>query len=403
MAAVVGRRPLGLTQPVRGVCFVAPEIDRVGGYELATLALARSLRGRGIPVLIVTTATRPDETEEAGDLIRIAVRGRHTLLSILPRLLSVLARERSKYSIIHCPTFSHLSGLAVLAGRILRRPTLLRVATENDVREFAEGRHWKYRIFFWLLRGATGVIAPSAAIKNELLRAGFSSDRVVCLANAVDVSRFTPASAGEKAKAKKALGLPAETAVIGTVARLVQRKGIDILLRAFAMVSRHHHQARLVIVGDGPLGDELRALARELKIADSISWLGFQSDAVKWLQIMDVFAFPSRLEGVPNAVLEAMAVGLPIVATTIGGVTDLLEEGGTGALIPPDDPDAMAGELDRLLGDPSFRADLGGRARKRAVEVFALPGSISRLIDLYSSLEKGATPSSLAQDRLKRC
>jgi glycosyltransferase involved in cell wall biosynthesis len=390
------RRPLGLTQTVRGVCFVAPEIDRVGGYELATLALSRSLRGRGIPVLIVTTATQSDETTVAGDLIRIAVRGRHTLFSILPRLLSVLARERSKYSIIHCPTFSHLSGLAVLAGRVLRRPTLLRVATENDVREFAEGRHWKYRLFFWLLRGATGVIAPSAAIKNELLRAGFSSDRVVCFANAVDVSRFRPVTAGEKAKAKNALGLPGETAVIGTVARLVQRKGIDVLLRAFAVVC-HHHQAHLVIVGDGPLGEELRALARELRIADSISWLGFQADAMKWLQAMDVFAFPSRLEGVPNAVLEAMAVGLPIVATTIGGVTDLLEEGGTGVLIPPDDPNAMARELDRLVKDPSFRAELGGRARKRAVEVFALPGSISRLIDLYSSLEKGATRSSVAK------
>jgi glycosyltransferase involved in cell wall biosynthesis len=302
-----------------------------------------------------------------------------------------LARERSKYSIIHCPTFSHLSGLAVLAGQILRRPTLLRVATENDVREFAEGRHWKYRLFFWLLRGATGVIAPSAAIRDELLRAGFASDRVVCFANAVDVNRFMPVTAGEKANAKKALGLPRETAVIGTVARLVERKGIDVLLRAFAVVC-HQHQAHLVIVGDGPLGDELRALARELKIADSISWLGFQADAVKWLQIMDVFAFPSRLEGVPNAVLEAMAVGLPIVATTIGGVTDLLEEGGTGVLIPPDDPDALAAELDRLLSDAALRADLGSNARSRAVEGFSLADTVTRLINLYVNLEKVRDP-----------
>ena len=143
-----------------------------------------------------------------------------------------------EYSIIHCPTFSHLSGLAVLAGRLLRRPTLLRVATENDVREFAEGRHWKYRLFFRLLRGATSVIAPSAAIRDELLRAGFSSERIVCFANAVDVDRFRPATPLEKAQAKGALGLSKETAVIGTVARLVERKGIDILLRAFAMV-RH--------------------------------------------------------------------------------------------------------------------------------------------------------------------
>jgi glycosyltransferase involved in cell wall biosynthesis len=393
MAAVVGRQPLGLKQPVRGVCFVAPEIDRVGGYELATLALSRSLRGLGIPVLIVTTATRVQNTAEDEDIIRIEARGRRTLLHTLPRLLAILARERSKYSIIHCPTFSHLSGLAVLAGRILRCPTLLRVATENDVREFAEGRHWKYRLFFWLLRGATSVIAPSAAIRDELLRAGFSSERIVCFANGVDVDRFRPVTAGEKAQAKSALGLPRETAVIGTVARLVQRKGIDVLLRAFDMLCRHH-RAHLVIVGDGPLRDELRALAHELKIADSISWLGFQADAVKWLQTMDVFAFPSRLEGVPNAVLEAMAVGLPIVATNIGGVIDLLEEGSTGFLIPPDDPDALAAALDRLLRDVSLRADLSYRARKRAVEVFALSGSISRLIDLYITLEKGSHPQS---------
>jgi glycosyltransferase involved in cell wall biosynthesis len=388
MAAVVGRQPLGLKQPVRGVCFVAPEIDRVGGYELATLALSRSLRGRGIPVLIVTTATRVQNTAEDEDIIRIEARGRRTLLHTLPRLLAFLARERSKYSIIHCPTFSHLSGLAVLAGRILRCPTLLRVATENDVREFAEGRHWKYRLFFWLLRGATSVIAPSAAIRDELLRAGFSSERVVCFANAVDVNRFRPVTAGEKAQAKSALGLARETAVIGTVARLVQRKGIDVLLRAFAMV-RHRHPVHLLVVGDGPLSEELRALARELEIEGSVSWLGFQADPVNWLQAMDVFAFPSRLEGVPNAVLEAMATGLPIVATNIGGVVDLLEEGRTGFLIPPEDSGALAAALDQLLSNAPLRADLGSNARSRAVEGFSLADSATRLVNLYVTLENG--------------
>jgi glycosyltransferase involved in cell wall biosynthesis len=386
MAAVVGRQPLGLKEAVRGVCFVAPEIDRVGGYELATLALSRSLREQGIPVLIVTTATRVQNTAEDEDIIRIEARGRRTLLHIFPRLLAILVRERSKYSIIHCPTFSHLSGLAVLAGRMLRCPTLLRVATENDVREFAEGRHWKYRLFFWLLRGATSVIAPSAAIRDELLRAGFSSERVVYFANAVDVNRFRPATPVEKAQAKIALRLSNETVVIGTVARLVQRKGIDVLLRAFAIV-RHSHRVHLLVLGDGPLGEELRALAHELRIEDSVSWLGFQADPVKWLQAMEVFAFPSRLEGVPNAVLEAMAAGLPIVATTIGGVIDLLEEGRTGFLIPPDDPDALAAALDRLIRNAPLRADLGSSARSRAVEVFSLSGNLSLLMDLYLALQ----------------
>jgi glycosyltransferase involved in cell wall biosynthesis len=386
MAPLVGRDSLGLKRSVRGVCFVAPELDRIGGYELATLALARGLREHGISVLVVTITMGGLDSAGGADLIRIQVRGRHTLVSTFPRLLAVLARERSRYSIIHCSTFDYISGLAVLAGRILRRPILLRVATENDVREFAEGRHWKYRLFFWLLRGATVVIAPSAAIKKELLRAGFSGDRIVCFSNAVDVDRFRPATPAKKMEARDALGLPKDTAVIGTVARLIQRKGIDVLLRAFGIV-RHSHRVHLIVLGDGPLREELRALAHELRIEDSISWLGFQADPVKWLEAMDVFAFPSRLEGVPNAVLEAMAAGLPIVATTIGGVTDILEEGRTGFLISPDDPDALASALDRLLGNASLRADLGYRARNRAIEAFSLSGSISRLTDLYLALQ----------------
>jgi glycosyltransferase involved in cell wall biosynthesis len=386
MAPIVGRESLRLKQSVRGVCFVAPELDRIGGYELATLALARGLREHGLSVLIVTITMGGLNPGGSADLIRIQVRGQHILFSAFPRLLAVLARERSRYSIIHCSTFDYFSGLAVLAGRILRRPILLRVATENDVREFAEGRHWKYRLFFWLLRGATVVIAPSAAIKKELLRAGFSDERIVCFANAVDVNRFRPATPAERAEAKNALGLPSRMVLIGTVARLVERKGIDVLLRALARV-RHGHRVHLLVVGDGPLGEELHALAHELGVESLVSWLSFQPDPIKCLRAMDVFALPSRLEGSPNAILEAMAMGLPIVSTMIGGVIDLLEEGKTGFLIPPDDPDALAVALDRLLGNESLRADLGCRARSRAVELFSLSGSISRLMDLYRALQ----------------
>jgi len=368
------------------VCFVAPELDRIGGYELATLALARGLREHGVSVRVVTITLGGLNPAGGADLIRIKIRGQHILLSAFPRLLAVLARERSRYSIIHCSTFDYISGLTVLAGRILRRPILLRVATENDVREFAEGQHWKYRLFFRLLRGATVVIAPSAAIKKELLRAGFSDERIVCFANAVDVNRFRPATPAEKAEAKNALGLPKDTVVIGTVARLVQRKGIDVLLRALVRV-RHSHRVHLLVVGDGPLGEELQALAHELRVEGMVSWLSFQADPIKWLRAMDVFALPSRLEGSPNAILEAMAMGLPIVSTSIGGVIDLLEEGRTGFLIPPDDPDGLATALDRLLGNASLRADLGCRARSRAVELFSLSGSISRLMSLYLTLQ----------------
>jgi len=379
-----------VSQAVRGVCFILPELDRIGGYELATVALVGALRAHNVPVCVVTTITHSTThstvVAATPDAVYIKAVGRRTLLAMFPRLLATLARRRSTFSIIHCPTFGYLSGLAVLAGRILGRPTLLRVATENDVGEFANARHWKARFFFRLLRTASGVIAPSTAIRNELLQAGFSNNKIFLLPNAVDVERFRPATPSERADAAKTFGSALAKPVIGTVARLVHRKGIDVLLHAFAGLIRTH-RAQLLVVGDGELGDDLRELTHELGLDRSVSWVGLQADTSTWLRRMDVFVLPSRLEGSPNAILEAMATGLPIVATRIGGIVDLLEDGRTGLLVPPGNPEALAMALGRILCDASFRADLGSRARTRAVRDFSLSGSIARLIDVYRGLQ----------------
>jgi len=379
-----------VSQAVRGVCFILPELHRIGGYELATVALVGALRAHSIPVCVVTTITHSTThstvVAATPDAVYIKAVGRRTLLAMFPRLLATLARRRSTFSIIHCPTFGYLSGLAVLAGRVLGRPTLLRVATENDVGEFANARHWKARFFFRLLRTASGVIAPSTAIRNELLQAGFSKNKIFLLPNAVDVERFRPATPSERADAAKTFASALDKPVIGTVARLVHRKGIDILLHAFASLIRTH-RAQLLVVGDGELGDDLRELTHELGLDCSVSWVGLQADTSTWLRRMDVFVLPSRLEGSPNAILEAMATGLPIVATRIGGIVDLLEDGRTGLLVPPGDAEALAMALGRILCDATFRAGLGSRARTRAVRDFSLSGSITRLIDVYRDLQ----------------
>lgn len=380
-------RDFKVKHPLRGVCFVAPDLDRVGGYELSTLALARSLRAHDIPVLVISAVTAACEPTGSSDMVRIDTRGRLALLRAFTRLLAVLTKNRTRFSLIHCPTFSPVSSLVVLAGHILRCPVLLRVATENDVRDLAERRHWKSRIFFALLRTAGAVIAPSIAIRNELRRVGFPDDKIFVVANAVDVERFRPATHEEKTQAKGTLNLPSDTPVIGTVARLVQRKGIDVLLRAFAMVARNR-PAHLIVVGDGPLADDLRVLSRDLGIDSSVSWLGYQADPAYWLRAMDVFALPSRLEGSPNAVLEAMATGLPIVATRIGGIVDLLEENKTGILIKPDDPDQLAAVLGQLLGDTDYRADLGSRAHFRAAKEFSHSTGVSKIMELYAILRE---------------
>lgn len=391
MATTVGRTAR-LRSALRGVCFVAPELDRVGGYELATLALARALRTHGLPVVLVSIVSDSSTADNSSDIVRIKARGPAAFLRIFPALLTVVARSRASFSLIHCPTFGYVSGLAVLAGRLARRPTLLRVATQNDVREFADAPHWKSRLVFRLLRSAAGVIAPSLAIQDELLRAGFSRDRIFLLPNAVDVDRFRPPTPNERAEAKNSLGIAADIPVVGTVARLIPRKGIDVLLRAFSVVLQTR-SAHLLVIGDGPLRKDLHDLTHDLAIDARVSWLGFQADTSNWLHAMDVFAFPSRLEGSPNAVLEAMASGLPIVASAIGGVVDLLGEDRVGALVPPDNPPALTEVLDQLLRDSTLREDFGCRARHRAVERFSLSVSTSRLIALYLTLLINRPPS----------
>ena len=388
MAAHLADAPRARLAPsLRGLCVVAPELERIGGYEIATLALVRQLRSQAIRVAVVTTATNAADSQRVDGVTRIEVRGRRTLLSIFPRLLAFALKRRSAFSVIYCPTFSYLSGLAVLTARLIRCPAIVRVATENDVREFQEAGSRKGRLFYRLLRQASAVIAPSAAIRDELLRAGFAESRIVVQPNAVDVERFVPVTPNERLEAKRGIGLPADVLTIGTIARLVPRKGIDVVLRAFASSVVQTRDARLLIVGNGPLAVDLERLARDLRIDGSVVWAGLQKDPGRWLRAMDIFAFASRLEGSPNAVLEAMATGLPIVATRIGGVVDLITDQETGLLVPPDDPGALAGALGRLLDDASLRDALGPRARRRVQGSFSLPAVAASLIDLCLAVQ----------------
>jgi glycosyltransferase involved in cell wall biosynthesis len=309
------------------------------------------------------------------------------LLAIFPRLLAFLVRQRPWTSVVYCPTFSHLSGLSVMAARLVGRPVIVRVATEHDVRDFADGRSAKTRLFARLLRRASAFIAPSAAIRDELRRAGVPDARIIVQPNAVDVERFVPATPGERREAKRGLGLPPDVATIGTVARLVPRKGLDTLLAAFAAPSVRAHAARLLIVGSGPLAAEPQFLARDLDVEPAVMWAGLQRDPRPWLRAMDVFAFPSRLEGSPNAVLEAMASGVPVVATRIGGVVDLIEHEETGLLVPPDDAEALSMAVDRLLGDADLRAAVAGRARARVCDAFSLPTAAARLAEICLAIQ----------------
>jgi len=186
-----------------------------------------------------------------------------------------------------------------------------------------------------------------------------------------------PTEIGEDSK------IPRDAPVVGTVGRLVERKGHSDLLRAWARVRDSVPDSHLVIVGYGPDRDALEALTADLCVTSSVHFTGARDDVPELLAAIDVFAFPSHWEGHPGALLEAMAAGLPIVATQVDGNADLITDERTGLLVPPRDPVALGEAVRRLCTDPDLAAALGDRAQEEAFSEYTLEAMVDRFEVVY--------------------
>jgi glycosyltransferase involved in cell wall biosynthesis len=238
-----------------------------------------------------------------------------------------------------------------------------------------------------LLEALVIQLADRVVVNAETLRPqGRAGQRTAVIPSGVDTERFHPV-AGERAAAKARLGFAADRPLIGTVGRLEARKGTSTLLEAFARIEgRDSEEPMLVIAGDGPLNDELRALATRLGIADRVRLLGDRSDVREVLAALDVFVLPSRTEGMSNALLEAMAMARPIVATAVGGTPEVLSGEAAGVLVPADDPATMATGVARLLAEPALAARLGEAARRRVEERYGARAMVRRLEAVYAAV-----------------
>jgi glycosyltransferase involved in cell wall biosynthesis len=213
---------------------------------------------------------------------------------------------------------------------------------------------------------------------------GYPAGRMVVLPNAVDTELFQPVPRDPALSAR--LGLSEDTFVVMSVGGLYPNKGHRFLLGAIAQVRRSIPGVRLVVVGEGR---ERRKLERQVMaegIEDCVHFAGLQHNVPQWLSLADIFVQPSLIEADPLALHEAMAMGLPVVATDSGGVPELLEYGSAGVLVPPADPRGLARALERLAANPSEVAVLGQSARRSAVEKFNLTDYEERLWEVYRGL-----------------
>lgn len=231
-------------------------------------------------------------------------------------------------------------------------------------------------------------VALSGQIESYLTdRVGIARGRVERICNGVDTQRFRPAV--QRASIAGSPFADPAAVVIGTVGRLQTVKDQVSLVRAVAIARKRGVDGsalRLLIAGDGPQRAEVESEIRAAGIAD-ITWLaGERSDVPEVMRAIDVFALPSRAEGISNTILEAMASGLPVVATDVGGNAELVVAGQTGALVPAENPDAMAQALLRYTSDAALRQKHGASGRQRVEQNFSIDNMVTRYTQLYESL-----------------
>jgi glycosyltransferase involved in cell wall biosynthesis len=361
----------------------------VGGAEGQLVQLATRLdRRRFEPVVCCLTSSGPHHGALAAAGVPVEVVGfkglrvlRHPLrvTAELSSLVRLIRRERPV--IVHAFLFwAYVIG--AFAARAAGSPVV--IASRRSLGCFKEGA-FHYLFVERLANRMTDVIlANSEAVKADVIRQErVEPGKVRVIYNGVDATRY---AAVADPRLRVALDIPADARTIGVIARLIDYKGHRFFLQACREVKRRHAEALFLLMGDGPDAPALAGLGRQLGLQDSVRFLGTRRDIPQLLSLLDVVALPSLEEGFPNAVLEAMAAGKPVVATRVGGVPEAVIHGETGLLVPAADAGALADAITALLDNP-VRAERMGRAgRERAATTFGLDRMVLETQRMYEEI-----------------
>jgi len=347
----------------------------VGGGEMSLLDLLRGLdRRRWATALVV-----PEEGGVASGARELGLPVHVVPLPTLrypgPRVVrsvGALARlaRTTNAALIHA-NGSRAMAYAGLAGRPAGRPVVwhVRIADSDGPIDRA------------LCALATEVIAISRAVAR---RFAWAPTKVRLIPNGIDLGRFTPRP--PSASLRAALGVPPSAPIVASVGRFVEVKGYRYLLEAAAQVARARAGVHWILVGDGELRGELEAHARSLGLAPQVHFTGWRDDIPDVLALCDVFVLPSLREAFGRVLVEAMAMGRPVVATTGGGVPDVVVDGETGLLVDPAASAPLAAAVQTLLENPGRAGHLGAAGRRRAQSTFSLTAHVDAVERAYAEL-----------------
>jgi glycosyltransferase involved in cell wall biosynthesis len=378
-----GQRP-----PVR-VCHFASG-DLWAGAEVQIVTLLQALKqfpDLELSALILNRGRLLDELTLRGIPVTVCDESRLGIGQLLRAVTAHLKNIRPH--ILHSHRYKeHILG--AFAGKISHN--LLMVQTYHGLAENLPG--WaglKMNLYNGInvavgKMTADGIIGVSSEITNILKRRYPSAD-VRCIKNGIDLDRVVPSI--ERLVMRAQLGIAPDAFVVGTVGRLMPIKGFEYLIEAFAQFREHRRtqESKLVIVGDGPLRAVLGQCAEGHQLYHDVVFLGMRTDVYNLMNVFDVFALSSLHEGVPMVLLEAMALGVPIVASQVGGIPEILEDSKEAVLVPAKEPDALARAIGVLAGSSQLRAELVRAARARVETQFSIQSSAVKMREMYRSLQ----------------
>jgi glycosyltransferase involved in cell wall biosynthesis len=350
------------------------KVEGIGGAEQHLLSLLPELRRHGVDARVLSLDAGGDAQRfhDALDARGIPWSRVRCGLDVSPRLAGAVARavRRERPSLLHTHMV-HGDVYGSLAARLMRLPFVS--SRHNDDRYLlGPFRH----IDRLLMRGVARLIAISDAVASFLIRAGLPESRVTTIHYGLDELPVVPSEL-----MPRDAGITDEHTLVLAIGRLIEQKDHATLVRAFARVHAEHREARLAILGWGPLEAQTRALADELGIAAVVMVPG-RVEPLDWLLRADVFAHSSAWEGFGLVLLEAMLAGLPVVATRVSAVPEIVTEE-TGILVPAGDDRAFADALSRVLGDEALRERLGDAGRERAHAEFSVARMAERTLAVY--------------------
>jgi glycosyltransferase involved in cell wall biosynthesis len=349
------------------------------GGQRQSFLLAKELQKRGYPLHFVVQPGSPLHTKALeAHLPVLPLRMRSELdAGAAIRLSHHLKRKRCK--LVH---FHDALSLGVGTGSDFLTRVPIRVLSRRV--DFPLKKNFLSRLKY--RRNVDGVIAISDAVKNVLVSGGVNSGIISVIPSGIDFSVFEESSSSDYLR--KELSFEEDHYLVGIVAHLADHKGHKYLIQATQFLKEKAPMVKIIIVGEGPLMMDLTEQAKETHVEDMVFFLGFREDIHQILSSLDLFVLSSFLEGMGSSILDAMAHRLPVVATQVGGIPEVVIHEDTGLLVPPRRPDAMAQAILRLYKDRKLAARLGQRGYEVVNRKFSSESMALRIIDLYERLAR---------------